>query len=424
MTHRQEEPVDIGWQRMAALLDREMPVQGQARWRRLIVGWYWRVAVAAAVVAAGLFALLRLGSPADAKAVVHQEAIHATPHHPGEWTLPEEPCPETSAVLLTAREEVVPIKTKPTPAALVSARYPVALTVHPSAPWLGEMTETPTAVQEETLPAAVSASAVASSASAATAGVVPSLLSLVPPAPLASSTTNASVRSGAPMLHLSSPAAAAVRKPSCWRLGIEATVGLHAANNALTYGAGPIVEYRTASPVSLRGGLQMATVNYQLSAKNANRIQSDDEPVVTGGGQYGSDLMEVVARSVQRGYTWSFTSYSLQLPMVISYALRPRVMLEAGLSPALISTISQLEGEVAFDALVSQTLPRNAEFYRSAVDNSTERLALLLSAGARYRVAPNWSLGFYYQLSLNDLQPLSTIQARQQNMRLSGVYYF
>lgn len=283
------------------------------------------------------------------------------------------------------------------------------------------MTETLPAVQEA-LPAAVSGSEEVSAAPIVTAEATPSVFGPVTPMSVASA--NVPIRASTPALHLSPPAAAAARKSSRWRLGVEATAGVHAANGALAYGVGPIVEYRTASPVSLRGGLQVASVDYQFSTKSANSTHNDNDPIVTGGGPSRSSLMEVVAHSVQRGYTWSFTTYSLQLPLTIGYALRPRVMLEAGLSPALISTISRLEGEVAADALFNVPLPTDADYYRNAVESSTERLDLLLSAGVRYQVTPHWAIGLQYQLGLNDLQPLTTIQARQQNMRLSGIYYF
>ncbi len=406
---QQETLADMGWQRMAVLLDVEMPVSGGKRRRGAL--WMWCTLTAGvAIVAASFFFRYQ--------------------QRPGELQQPlKTPAPSEVPAMASIPEQY-PVESDPAipqiaatpPAASMQASAVSSLRHVPAGRYAPLFAGLPAVLGHEK--DVLENSTTMNDAWLAPPALLPALDSRLP------AHFSATPLPGLPLaaidcrtttdLHWEKNPAKPLRKKVRW--GAEAAVGVSPSAGVNTLAAGPVMEYKTGRRFALRGGLQVSTASYTLSSSGGGARSSNDPGP---GVNFDNTAIGVVASSVRDGYNWTFRANSLQVPLTASLAALPRLWIETGITPSYIWTTQNASVDAAFESV--QPPVQNAfstQDLGRAVSNSTERFELLLAAGVRYLVSPQFSVGLHYQVGLNDLQPLQTVQARQQNLRISGMMYF
>ncbi len=403
---RQESLADVGWQRMAVLLDAQMPVSGRKKRRGGL--WLWWPVAAAVLIAASAVYVLYPHQNSGVKPGDPQPSI-ATP------ALADGGSPIKSS----AQADVDKMDPEQAPSQNAQSQKSSAPTrdlrvnatvspVHTAMPLVADLysdvtgTLTPGVVYNP-------ATALEFLEKWHETATLPVLFPGALPAELSPhSLQSADYR----------------QKSRRFRFGVEAAAGISSFAGLSALAIGPVAEFKAGRRWSVRSGLQAATARYTLTSGSAGLLRGANNDPATPVDVFDGTALGLVASSVNNGSVWTYSTRSVQMPLYIGYCILPRFRVEAGITPTYIWHAEKATGEIDQESLVQTSANFSSAELDRAVVSSTERFEMLFSAGLRYQASPRWSMGVHYQTSLNDLQPLQALQARQQNLRLSGTMYF
>lgn len=416
----QSSPADLGWERMAALLDAEMPAQvattpNRSKKRGLI--WLWLLT--GIVIMAGA-----------AVAIYQQKRPSLEPH--------QKPATEGFNPAIAQVESSVETDFSAAEKHLTLPESTIAIS--PSA-----IMRTPSLIQyknasvisdplppQQTL-AAVPAMEIAAPVSESI--LAEQWMPSAPPtnhrtiaSPLLQSVVPAGLQYAQPNLDLDSPLKIKRSQRKKVRLGVELATGIATSSGGIeNFSAGAIAVWKPGALVAARTGLLAGSNSGDLYMPTAARQSLANEP--NGTLFDNSTPLNALESRAFSGQTYRFQAVTLQLPAILSYYLSPRLSVEGGLTAGLLlnlQNVSEATGEA--DQFVNTGSSPTANFSQaqlsSAVSNTATRFELLASAGLRCQITPKFSIGLHYQHGLNDLLPDSSLQAMQRNVRLSGAMLF
>lgn len=412
----QSSPADLGWERMATLLDAEMPAQAaEAPNRGKKRGLIW------------LWLLVGFGITAGAAATIYQHK-HTAPLQP------EKPAKEgfnpaiaqverTSSSIETAVAVAEPATTmRQTNLALLPAaqQHTAAVAILASMPESAETIALPTHVETASSLEPNLAGDVAYSTLQHTrwAGASPMLQAAVP----------SSLLTAQPDLGLEAQLKTKRNTRKKIRFGVELATGIVAGTGSVeNFSAGAIAVWKPGALVAARSGLLAGSHTGDLYMPTSARQSLANDP--NGTLFDNSNPLQAIESRAFSGQTYRFQAVTLQLPAVLSYYLSPRLSVEGGITAGLLlnlQNVAEASGEL--DQLTNTGASPTANFSQAqlsdAVSNSVARWELLASAGLRCQITPKFSVGLHYQHGLNDLLPDSSLQAMQRNVRLSGAMLF
>lgn len=410
-------PADLGWERMAALLDAEMPVQhvatpSRSKKRGLI--WLWLLA--------GLVIM------AGTAATIYQ-------YHRQAPEQPETPAAEgfnpAIAQLETPAEAVVSAFGKSSaPIAATSVIPPVSLAVVP-------------ALQERTATAAIPALLSAEVVDPLALSVPVETASVLDQHVVYSALQTNHWAGASAMLQAAVPSSLLGTRPDLSlepqqktrrnmrkkvRFGVELGTGIAAGTGGVeNFSAGVVAVWKPGISVAARSGLLAGSNTGDLYIPASARRALTNDP--NGVGLDNNTPLQALENHAFSGQTYRFQAVTLQLPAILSYYLSPRLSIEGGVTAGLLLNLQNVsEAADELDVLVSTGSSPTANFSQAqlsdAVSNSIARWELLASAGLRCQITPRFSIGLHYQHGLNDLLPDSSLQAMQRNVRLSGAMLF
>ena len=412
----QSSPADLGWERMATLLDAEMPAQAAVapnRGKKRGLIWLWLLV--GFVITAG------------AAATMYQNKRTAPQQ-------PEKPAKEgfnpaiaqverTSSPSETAVAVAEPATTmRQTTLALLPAaqQHTAAVAILTSMPESTETIALPTPVETASSLEPNYAGDVAYSTLQHTrwAGASPMLQAAVP----------SSLLTAQPDLGLEAQLKTKRNTRKKIRFGVELATGIVAGTgNVENFSAGAVAVWKPGALVAVRSGLLAGSHTGDLYMPTSARQSLANEP--NGTLFDNSNPLQAIESRAFSGQTYRFQAVTLQLPAVLSYYLSPRLSVEGGITAGLLlnlQNVAEASGEL--DQLTNTGASPTANFSQAqlsdAVSNSVARWELLASAGLRCQITPKFSVGLHYQHGLNDLLPDSSLQAMQRNVRLSGAMLF
>lgn len=407
---REEALVDLGWQRMAALLATEMPVAAAApsdKRRGLL--WFWWLALLAGVLAVGTSMYFVFNKPA---APAHPVAVQPAPAMAQSEITPSttglEPATATEAVAAVAAEKA-PHALVGMPILSLSPRLP-----QPRLAAILPQTEAPT----EAIPTAkTNDHLLFSDANNVEAITVAHTMAPPPNIP------------GAPFAALEVPktspqwAIQPVRRLSKkLRFGAELATGGDVSQGINSFAAGPVVEWKPGRRIAVQSGLLYGGTSYGLKPAGSDSRNIDiGSPVASF-----DTALQAVAASVSNGSNWTMRMRSLQMPLIASCQITPRIRLESGLTSARVwlSGDPGVNADMETFVNVGTSNQYNQLQLERAVSASTAQWEWVVSAGIQYRITPNTALRLHYQHGLNDLLADSSLQARQRGWKMSGLTYF
>jgi len=413
----QSSPADLGWERMASLLDAEMPAQAAAvaphRSKKRGLIWLWLLV--GFVITAG------------AAATIYQHQRTAPQQ-------PEKPATEGYNPAMAQVE-----RTNSTGEPAVAVAEP-ATTTSPTT-----LTALP-ATQQRT----VAVSQLTSMQESAKTVVIPTYVETTPnlepivagdvahsapqhkrwagASPMLPAASPSSLLSAQPDLGLETPLKSKRNPRKKVRFGVEMATGIVAGTGSVeNFSAGAIAVWKPGKLVAARSGLLAGSHTGDLYMPTSARQSLASDP--NGTLFDNSNPLQAIENRAFSGQSYRFQAVTLQLPAVLSYYLSPRLRVEGGLTAGLLlnlQNVTEASGEA--DLLTNTGASPTSNFSQaqlsSAVSNSVARFELLASAGLRCQITPRFSVGLHYQHGLNDLLPDSSLQAMQRNVRLSGAMLF
>ncbi|MBX2929225.1 MAG: outer membrane beta-barrel protein [Saprospiraceae bacterium] len=404
---REEGLVDLGWQRMAALLATEMPVAAAAQSdKRRGLLWFWWLALAGllAVGASIYFTHSKSVTPAQPPVVQPAPAMAQTETIPSATGL--EAAADSEAVAAAA--EKMPNTSAGMPTLDLSPRLP-----QPRLAALRLQTE----ASVDAIPTVrTNDYQLFSDVNNVEAMAVAHTMAASPTIP------------GAPFAELELPkttpqwAVQPVRRLSKkLRFGAELVAGGDVSQAINSFAAGPVVEWKPGRRIAVQSGLLYGGTSHKLetgrhSPRNLD-TQAPNNPFTA---------IQVVAVSVYNGSNWNLQLRSLQLPVIASYQITPRIRLESGLTSARVWVSGDPGVNADVENFTSGTASNQYDQLQleRAVGASTAQWEWVASAGIQYRITPNTALRLHYQHGLNDLLADSSLQARQRGWKMSGLTYF
>lgn len=407
----QEQLADLGWQRMASLLDAEMPFVPAKERRRRGVLWFWLLALVA-LLGAGAWAwqAQRKSSLPERPALSAPAPIMAErdERNSGQQVAPPanvEQAPGTAAPPAQKERDLSSMASGVKTHHHLSTSFPPAVPQMTLAAQLPAEDNSPVAGRDiQPVPETPEPSFALSAAPA------------LPPLPVSA----LDVPRDEPVWTKASRG----RNASGFRFGAEAVAGIGASSGLNSAAAGPVAEWRISPKFSLQTGLLAGTALHDLALAGGAMRDASVDPATSG----GLTPIQVVANTLSNGYNWTVRMNSLQLPVIAAYRLTPRLSVEAGLTPAR-AWIAGNDG-VRADA-ESFDNAGGAPFFNydrtrleSAVSSSAGQWELTASAGMQYRISPHFSLRLHYQHGINDLLDDQYLQVKQRNLRVSGLGYF
>jgi hypothetical protein len=407
---REEALVDLGWQRMAALLATEMPVAPavESDKRRGLL-WFWWLALAGLLAVGASMYFAHSKSTAPAQPLVVQPAPAMAQAETSPLASDLEPATATEAVAAAAEQ------TPQTPA----ATQVLALSPRLSQPRLAAILP-----QTEMLMDAVPTLKTndyllfldANHAEAITVAQTMAAPPTIPGAPFAELEV--------PKVVPQWPAQPVRRLAKKVRLGAELALVGTASTGINGFAAGPVAEWKPGRRIAVQSGLHYGGTNYRL--EQPLNYSRDADPVGTPTSNFNPTI-EALASSVSNGSNWNIRLRSLQMPVVASFQITPRIRLETGLTSARVwiarNAGVNADTEQLFNSGQTAFLYDQLQL-RQAVGASTAQWEWIASAGVQYQISPHSSLRLHYQHGLNDLLTDSSLQARQRGWRMSGLAYF
>ncbi|HRK81463.1 MAG: outer membrane beta-barrel protein [Saprospiraceae bacterium] len=414
-------PADLGWERMAALLDAEMPAQASAapnsRKRRGLI-WLWLLA--GFIITAG------------AAATIYQH------QRPAQEQLPEKPAVEAlkpvmaqverpTETVISASEStsVAEMKTVSPPSWATLTLSPAAQQ-HTMAATMQTASEYIESAASQTFTEA--APAVESTQVQQVALTAPSVKRWAGASPMLQSAVPAGLLNARPDLGLEPTIKTKRNARKKVRFGVELATGIAAGSGSVgNFSAGAVAIWKPGTMISARSGLLAGSNTGDLFMSTAARQSLVNDP--NSGMLDNSTPLQALESRAFSGQTYRFQAVTLQLPAMLSYYLSPRLSVEGGVTAGLLLNLQNVvESSSEMDQLTNTGSSPTANFSQaqisSAVSNSVARWELLASAGLRCRLTPKFSVGLHYQHGLNDLLPDSSLQAMQRNVRLSGTMLF
>ena len=434
-----EQLAELGWQRMAALLDAEIPVVPAGKHRRGVL-WFWLLGMAF-VLGAGAWALqYRHNSPPPAQPMQTPPAPMRADKGPAPAAgqvasaLSEGKAPSTDrrkeqrgAEMFTSASELQVVYNQ-----LPGSGAAVSEAAASAAPEIA-FQELPAPARPEVLPEIEWMRPRPVLAAAA--------LPTLPTLPLAALSPSQDVPQWAE--------APKRRSPRKFRFGAEVVAGIVApsggtrldaaaprqqnfasrsanSSNALSsFAAGPVVEWRVSPLFKLQSGLLAGSAMYDLALGGSVSMVDLAGSVDPA----NNSALHAVANAVSSGYNWSVRMNSVQMPLMASYRITPRLWAEAGLTPARAwasgdGSVSGAAESLSDPSGINQTFAYDPATLERAVIASTGQWELTASAGLQYRLTPHLSLRLQYQHGINDLVEDQYLQAKQRNLRMSGLAYF
>lgn len=413
---------DLGWKRMSALLDAEMPVQAAEtpnRNKKRALIWLWLLA--GIMISAGAAVTIyqhhrpaqeqQLKKPASQ---VFNPAIAAM-ERPTEAGMPASEKPSLAATKTTNATSVATLALAPaTQQRPKAATMPTPISEHIESASSPASTETVSTIESPQ----VRHMAVATPAPPRWAGASPVLQTATP--------SNLMTTHTVPGLEPVLKAKRNARKKL--RFGVELATGIATGSGGVgNISAGAIAVWKPSALVAVRTGLLAGSNTGDLYMPIAARqsLASDPNGILFD----NSTPLSALESRAFSGQSYRFQAVTLQLPAMLSYYLSPRLSVEGGLTAGLLlnlQNVSEAAGEA--DQLTNTGTSPTANFSQAqisdAVSNSVARWELLASAGLRCQITPKFSIGLHYQHGLNDLLPDSSLQAMQRNVRLSGAMLF
>lgn len=405
--HEQEEAlVDIGWQRMAALLATEMPAGENNKRRGLL--WFWGLALAGLLAVGTSIYVARSNSAAPSQPLVVQPAPAIAQANTPPSPTGLEPAAATEAVAAGAVKKTTQASAG-MPIMALSPRLP-----QPHMAAILPQTEAPM----EVIPIVkANGPQLFSDANNVEAMAVAHTMAASPTIP------------GAPFstLELSKTAPQWAIQPvrrltKKLRFGAELAAGGDVSQGINSFAAGPVVEWKPGRRIAIQSGLLYGGTSYGLKPAGS-RARSID----TGSPVASFDTaLQAVAASVSNGSNWTVRMRSLQMPLIASYQITPRIRLESGLTSARVWVSGDLgvNADMENFANVGTSNQYNQDQLERAVSASTAQWEWVASAGIQYRITPNTALRLHYQHGLNDLLADNSLQARQRGWKMSGLTYF
>lgn len=413
---------DLGWERMAALLDAEMPTQAaEAPHRRQKRGLIWLWLLVGFVITAG------------AAATIYQYK-HMAPKQP------EKPAKEgfnpAIAHAQQAGKAAIPAAGEKTAAATTTVRAISPSTVQ-SVPSLqqkqvvvGMIASGPESVTPFIQQADVSTTMPDAQSTLAQHVVysVPASDRWTDASPLLKASVPTSILRAQPDLGFESALKTKRNNRKKVRFGVELATGIAVGTGSVeNFSAGAIAMWKPRAMVSARSGLLVGRNTGDLYMPASTRQSLAGDP--NGFTVDNSTPLQALESRAFSGQAYRFQAVTLQLPAVLSYYLSPRLNVEGGITAGLLLNLQNVtEASGEFDQLTNVGTSPTANFSQAqlsdAVSNSVARWELLASAGLRCQITPKFSIGLHYQHGLNDLLPDSNLQAMQRNVRLSGAMLF
>jgi hypothetical protein len=413
----QSSPADLGWERMATLLDAEMPAQAalapnRGKKRGLI--WLWLLV--GFVITAG----------AAATIYQHQRTVPQQPEKPAKEgfnpAIAQVERSNSSSETAVAVAEPATTMRQMTLAVLPTAQQHsvAAVATLTSMPESAETIVNPTYVETAPKLEPNVAANVAFSTPQHTrwAGASPMLQTAVP----------SSLLTAQPDLGLEAQLKTKRNTRKKVRFGVELATGIVAGTGSIeNFSAGAVAVWKPGALVAARSGLLAGSHTGDLYMPTSARQSLANDP--NGLLFDNSNPLQAIESRAFSGQAYRFQAVTLQLPAMLSYYLSPRLSLEGGITAGLLlnlQNVAEASGEL--DQLTNTGASPTANFSQAqlsdAVSNSVARWELLASAGLRCQITPKFSVGLHYQHGLNDLLPDSSLQAMQRNVRLSGAMLF
>lgn len=411
----QSSPADLGWERMATLLDAEMPAQeavapNRGKKRGLI--WLWLL-VGFVITAGAAATMYQYKRPAPQQ----PEKPAKEGFNPAIAQVERTSSPSETAVAVA---EPATTMRQTTLALLPAAQKHSVAVATTSMPESDETIALPTYVEAAPKLEPKVAGDIAYSTIQHTrwAGASPMLQAAVP----------SSLLTALPDLGLEAQLKTKRNTRKKIRFGVELATGIVAGTgNVENFSAGAVAVWKPGALVAARSGLLAGSHTGDLYMPTSARQSLANDP--NGLLFDNSNPLQAIESRAFSGQAYRFQAVTLQLPAVLSYYLSPRLSVEGGITAGLLLNLQNVaEASGEFDQLTNTGTSPTANFSQAqlsdAVSNSVARWELLASAGLRCQITPKFSVGLHYQHGLNDLLPDSSLQAMQRNVRLSGAMLF